>query len=128
MHIFKNGFLSFLGMFDPNRMYLQKPQVIEINGLAKIITDINGNEFNADDYQPRHEITISQPHVVGEGMRVIDYEAMPVLDSSGLNYWIEVRVRRWVPDKEISICGRWNVEKGEPLPKPEEKSDLSKTA
>ena len=37
-------------MFDKTKMYIQAPKEIRINGLIRILTDINGNEFNADNY------------------------------------------------------------------------------
>ena len=92
-------------MIDKDRMYLQVPKIIEKDGLAKILTDINGNEFNADLRKTGSELIIDYPHERGKGMRVIDYEVC--VDPFNRKYWREVRKRQWVPDENISFCGKW---------------------
>jgi hypothetical protein len=119
-------------MFDSNRMYLQEPNISYEDDLTKTLidtplTDTNGNEFKAADRKIGSELTIPYHHVVGQGQRVIDY--VVEADSSGKLYWRQVRARRWVPVKiegqNTNICGKWEVERGEPLPKLEERLDPS---
>jgi hypothetical protein len=114
-------------MTDPNdraefyrNLYRQEPNIKYDDDLTKTligtpITDINGNEFCADNpkYRIGHEINIDYPHVMGKGQRVIDYRVEA--DSSGKHCWRQVRVRRWVPDDKLSLMGDWLVERGEAL-------------
>ncbi|MBS3075767.1 hypothetical protein J4429_04895 [Candidatus Pacearchaeota archaeon] len=92
-------------MFDKTKMYIQAPKEIRINGLIRILTDINGNEFNADNYDKNFEITIDYPQEKGDGVKVVDYRIC--VDGSERTFWSLARRRQWINDPKLSFCGSW---------------------
>ncbi len=93
-------------MIDKNKLYLQTPQVIkDKSGLVTILTDINGNEFDADKYKDGFEIIIDYPYEKGKPDKIIDYEV--AVDDFERKYWKEIRKRQWILDKEHCFGGKW---------------------
>lgn len=92
-------------MDGTKRLYLHEPEVIFKDGLAKVLTDINGNEFYADKRKKGSVLTIDYHHERGKGLRVADYEV--AVDDFERKYWKETGKRHWVKNKDILICGAW---------------------
>ena len=95
----------FFSMFDKTKLYAQVPKEIKIDGLIKVLTDINGNEFNADNYDKGFEMMIDYPQAKNEPLMVMDYRVC--VNESGKKFWGLNRKRHWVKDLKLSHCGSW---------------------
>jgi hypothetical protein len=92
-------------MFDKDNRYKQIPGERCVRGLLKVLIDINGNEFNADDYNRCFELTIDYPQENGKGVRVIDY--IVCVDKSKGKFWNLIRRRQWMEDSDNHFYGKW---------------------
>lgn len=89
------------------RLELKEPGLEKDRGLEKILVDMQGNRFNADNYSEGFEMIADYPHEAGKPDKIAHYEVH--IDDFNRKYWKMTKEEQWVKDEKrpYSFCGKW---------------------